>query len=176
MQKRGQHGNIELWFLLAAFLIAAVAGLDLIQNTKNTLEGNLLEKNYIARDLALTLDAIYASPGNVIYTYSLADRLQKNDFRIEIRDNKVFVKDSAGAVSYSVVGSSFIDTDYESPQNPEGFKVHMPGTKMVGKVIDRTKPVDLQLSKEILEEGNSVIRITSDNFKFCMLGKDGNCL
>ena len=144
MGKRGQHTNTELLFVITAFILAAVVGLDLLNDTRSSLEGTLLEKNYLARDLALTIDAIYASPADISYTYSFRDlSLVKKELTIAVKKEEqgilVTVKDNTKPVSYKVVGSDNV--------NPPNFD----------EMADNFK--ELKLSKIFNADGSADILI-----------------
>ncbi|MBS3132707.1 hypothetical protein J4470_01080 [Candidatus Woesearchaeota archaeon] len=167
-KKRGQYANIELWFLLAAFLLGAVAGIDLLKDAKDRLDGTLFEKNFIARDLAMALEALYASPGDMAYTYDFGPY----KFLVEVKDNEVLVKEKAAEtspVSYRVIGNSFSDQNYVSFDNPEGYKIRRPNMRMVS-IIDEAKPVKLRLFKEFSDNGTSIVGVEAENAQTCLIG------
>ena len=89
--KRGQEAvTVKLWFVIIGLILAGVVSLSFVAKTVQTIKGTTLEKNFIARDIALALDAVYAAPGDVEYTYSM----KNYKFVVEIRNSKVFVKES----------------------------------------------------------------------------------
>lgn len=179
--KKGQYANIELWFLVAAFILASVAGIDLFRDASNALDRTLLEKNYVARDLAMAVEAVYASPGDIDYTYNLGSYR----FKIDFGGGKVFVSDekegSAGIineeVSYRIIGVPAKDERYESYANPDGLKVFMPDfvtAKVLSVEGDKDddgckKPATLVLSKRFNRDessklfGSSVISVAGRN-------------
>ncbi|MBI2548370.1 hypothetical protein HYW21_03395 [Candidatus Woesearchaeota archaeon] len=57
---------IDLILLVSTFLV-------LLAYAKSSAEGTLVEKLYVTRDQALLIDAIYAAPGNIDYSYTLPD-------------------------------------------------------------------------------------------------------
>ncbi len=144
--KRGQYSNIELWFLVAAFLIASVAGIDLLRDTSNALDRTYLEKNYIARDLAMTIEAVYASPGNLDYIYNLGSYR----YNIDVVGGKVIVKDGESEVSYRVIGVP----DVKSRIKMDDFV-----TAKVLDVKECRKPASIVLSKKFNDDGSSEISI-----------------
>lgn len=168
-EKRGQYANIELWFLVAAFILASVAGIDLFRDASRGLDRTLLEKNYIARDLAMAVEAIYASPGDIDYTYNLGSYRFKIDFiggEVLVSDEKEGVEEIIKEeVSYRIIGVPAKDKNYESYANPEGLKVWMPDfvTVNVLSVKECTKPASLVLSKRFSEDGSSVISVSGKN-------------
>ena len=86
--KRGESTTREVWFLIIGLVLAALVSVTFLQKAADDLKGITLEKNYIARDIALTLDAIFASPGDVEYDYSL----KTYKFPIESKAGVVLVK------------------------------------------------------------------------------------
>lgn len=159
--KRGQYSNIELWFLVAAFILASVAGIDLLRDASQSLKGTLLEKNFIARDLAMAIEAVYASPGDIDFIYSLGSYR----YKIDIVGGKVSVKDGDGEVSYRIIGVTASDAKYKSYGNPEGLKARM-GSFVTAKVLDVKeckKPASIILSKKFKKDGSSEISIAGKN-------------
>jgi len=154
--RRGQYGNIELWFLMAALLLAAIAGLDILRDTKDRLDGTLLEKNFVARDLVMTLEAIYASPGDIEYTYGLGHY----KFYIDILDSGVSVREA------------FIETNPISYRLVRNEKVDLQNVRMTLNVIDKNLPVSLIISKKFDRE-NAKITIDANNAELCVV--DVNC-
>lgn len=88
--KLGQDTTtVQLWFVVIGLILAGLVSCSTVQKTYKDLKGTTFEKNYIAREIALSLDVVYAAPGDVEYTYSM--RTYK--FVVEIKNSKVFVKD-----------------------------------------------------------------------------------
>ncbi len=94
MLKRGfgkkgeEQSTLQVGFILIGLILAGIVVLGSLQKTVDDVNGTTLEKNYIARDIALTLDAVYAAPGDIEYTYSM----KNYKFVVEIKNSKVFVK------------------------------------------------------------------------------------
>lgn len=57
---------IDLVLLVSAFLV-------LLAYAKSSAQGTFVEKLYVTRDQALLLDAVYAAPGNIDYSYTLPE-------------------------------------------------------------------------------------------------------
>src|SRR4030042_860594 len=77
----------ELVMLGIAILCFLLIGARLAETT--------YEKNFLARDMALLIDTLYASPGDVEYVYDLsAIKSELNKFDFEIKDGYVTVYDS----------------------------------------------------------------------------------
>jgi hypothetical protein len=91
-QKRGAavltlFRSAELVLFGVAILCLLMIGFRLTETT--------YEKNFIARDMALFIDTIYASPGDLEYVYDLGTFHSRGyKFDLEIKDSKVIVYDS----------------------------------------------------------------------------------
>ena len=103
MKKRGQLVYKALVVIVGSALIIAA----FVQAGKSYGSQEAFYKLAIAKDLALTIDLLYALPGNVEYVYP-------NDvsrYDIELRDNKVTIYDTnqgrldTNQKSYNYVGS-----------------------------------------------------------------------
>ncbi len=159
--KRGQYSTIELWFLVAAFLLASVAGIDLLRDASSALDRTLLEKNYIARDLAMAIEAVYASPGDIDFVYNLGGYR----YRIDVVGGRVVVKDGLEEVSYRIIGVPASNEKYKSYGNPDGLKVLLPDfvTARVLEVKECKKPASIILSKKFGKDGSSRISLAGKN-------------
>ncbi len=169
--KRGQHSSMELWFLVAAFALAAVAGVDLLRNAAQDIKGTTLEKNYIARDLSMAIEAVYASPGNIDYNYSLGGYY----YYIKIGSGRVSVDDGDGGVSYRIIGVSEKGSEYASYSNPEGLKVRTGNFRVNGNddaVKNCKKPLRIIISKRFNPDGSSYISFSGVNVKVCQMLND----
>ncbi len=168
--KRGQYSTTEMLFSVAAFILASVAGIVLFSDTSNALDRTLLEKNFIARDLAMAIEAVYAAPGDIDYTYNLGSYRFKIDFiggKVLVIDEKegsdgIIKKEE---VSYRIIGVPARNSAYESYANPDGLKVWMPDfvTAKVLSIKECKKPASLVLSKKFNEDGSSVISVAGKN-------------
>ena len=79
--------DIDLWFNVFELVIVLIVGLVLLDTVNNEVKGTAFEKNYFARDSALLINTIYASPGDIKYNY-----LDKTgNFVFDFRQNKVAV-------------------------------------------------------------------------------------
>jgi len=150
--KKGQEPALVTIFLAIGLMLAAVSGLILFSTVSKQLDGTLLEQRYIAKDLAMTLEAVYASPGNIEYTYNLAGYMKK--FVIAI-DDKVSVrsKGDVNGVSYRIIGSN---------------RVALQG--VVVSITDEDKAVKLTLSKTFEDDGSAVISINAVNAGVTRIG------
>lgn len=68
-QKRGQITTMVLWFMID-LVLAIVIFFILSSYVDRAAEYTTFEKNFLARDIALLIDTLYAAPGNVITNYS----------------------------------------------------------------------------------------------------------
>lgn len=83
--KRGlEH---ELFFTVFEIILVAVIVFALLSFVNDVAKQTIFEKNYLARDLALLINTIYASPGEITYSY----KENTNDFTFNFHDNKVEV-------------------------------------------------------------------------------------
>ncbi len=168
MGKRGEaYSTGELWLLIGAFLLASFAGLDLLKDTSARINGTLLEKNYIARDLAMTIEAIEASPGDITYTYNLGTYR----FYVDLSRGKISVKESFDEpqpVSYRIIGIHLTNKDYVSPSNTRGYSIFMPDYKTTALPdIACKKPIKIIISKKFAADGHADITISGQNIKIC---------
>ena len=99
-RKFGKKGA-SMVILLRTFDLVLAAGLIIIMIKfwGNTRDDTFLEKNYIARDVAMLITASYASPGELTYCYyEVGD--PKFNFNYLLQDSQIFVEDSKGKASY----------------------------------------------------------------------------
>ena len=104
MNKRGIEERVILWAFysfLAVFLL-----LVFINYIKEAATGVNLQKEFLARDLALTLDAAYASPMDISVIYNLKDNT------ILVKGNVIKVKgEFATLVEYSFANDTLSNID-----------------------------------------------------------------
>ena len=99
----GKKANTILYLKGLGILLAALIILVMFNFATQASEGELIRKNYFARDIALTITAVGASPGNTTYVYQhddLADYeiIIKKSAEDEVQD--VIVGDSKGRERY----------------------------------------------------------------------------
>ena len=144
--KKGEtESNIELWFLIAALLLAAVAGISLLNETADRVRGKTLEKNFIARDLALTLDAVYAGHGDVEYLYNLG----KNKYLVHVAENAVQIRES----------SNDKPVTYETAGFAPNVRLDVKTSGMVEE--DCSDSIILRIRKRYENDGTQVIQVIS---------------
>jgi hypothetical protein len=66
--KRAEESH-EMPFIMAELTFFAIFAYILIVFTVGIAKDTTFQKNYLARDIATTLDAIYASPNDIFYIY-----------------------------------------------------------------------------------------------------------
>ena len=92
MNKKG----VELFPIVIGLLLFAIIALTLFRLSKLSSD-TTLERGFIARDIALLIETIYASPGDVSYAYDLKDYR----FKLEIGDGFVSVSEKGDEKSYA---------------------------------------------------------------------------
>ena len=60
----------DLFFNVFELILAAIVIIALFQFVNDVAEQTIFAKNYFARDMALLVNALYAAPGEVDYTYN----------------------------------------------------------------------------------------------------------
>lgn len=122
-----KRGNVQqaLIFVLFGVAFAAVAGIGILDNVKDDIETKTLERNFLARDIAMTINAIYAAPGEVTYTYEFP-----TPFTVDIVGNEVQVRkleEARAQASYFFVGDTNVDppefTARSRKQDTEGLQL-----------------------------------------------------
>lgn len=88
--KKGQDTSVQTGMIAAGIVFAGIVVLSLLGKTVQDLNGETFEKNYVSRDIALIMDAIYASPGDIEYAYIMKDY----KYVIEIKGGLVYAKKS----------------------------------------------------------------------------------
>ena len=97
--------DIELWFNVFELVIVFVVGLVLLETVNSEVKGTTFEKNYFARDSALLINTIYASPGDIVYNYP--DKA--DNFIFDFRQNKVGVYEQHEQVENKIVEYPFAE-------------------------------------------------------------------
>lgn len=112
----GKRGNVKQFFVMFEVVFAAIIVLGMLLFVKGITESTDLEKEYLARDIALLLGTVYASPGDLSYTYYIP----KNKLDIEISEGKVIVSDSGlRPASYNYAEDSEIKNPKFNMQKPK---------------------------------------------------------
>ncbi len=87
MNKRGMEERLYFWIFYFVVLIIVLLGLFTYVN--NIADKITFDQDYLARDLALILNTVYASPGNIEVSYSIP---KKSGFLFIIGDGLVIVR------------------------------------------------------------------------------------
>ncbi len=61
--------NKDIFFNVFEYILAAIVVIALFNFIKDIQEGTIFEKNFLVRDISLTINTLYAAPGEVIYAY-----------------------------------------------------------------------------------------------------------
>ncbi|MBI3034490.1 hypothetical protein HYY72_05015 [Candidatus Woesearchaeota archaeon] len=87
MAKRGQLEMFQFSTILG-LVVAGILAITITQLTTKVVLSTAMEREYVAADVAMLLDTIYASPGDLDYVYSLPGNLY-----ISVDKNLVIVAD-----------------------------------------------------------------------------------
>ena len=149
--KLGQEPTtIQLWFVVIGLILAFFVSCSSVHKTYSDLNGKTYEKNYFARDIALAVDAVYAAPGDVEYTYSM--KRPEYKFVIELKNSKVFVKEkiddpdtTAGIYDYFWNTDKPLDVSISPlPDNPKPMLIIF--AKKDGVLSIKAENADLKLN------------------------------
>ncbi len=83
-----------LYELLIALVFVGVLALFYFNFINSLVNNSLYERNYYARDSALMTSVMYASPGDVSYTYGISP-LNEYDFFMTLNDSTTVIKDAS---------------------------------------------------------------------------------
>ncbi len=131
MNKKGVETQ---YFRMFEIIMVAIVVLGILLFAKGVTESTDLEKEYLSRDLALVLDTIYASPGDVSYTYYL----NKNKLDVAIQDGQVKVSENGlRPATYQYAGDSEVKTQNFDMPKPQEITITKRGKeiKIEGKTI-----------------------------------------
>ncbi len=160
MKKRGQYIVV---YLLIGLVISAMIVVALTTLVRSLGTDSTLEREYLSKDLALLLDTIYGSPGDLEYFYSIPER-----FHISISNNLVTVKDNVRRAesSYYFAGSpEYNELKFNSEGSPRALKIIKTGDLIAIKgVYDQNERAAISQFNELTEfmKGNTARRY---NFK-----------
>lgn len=124
-QKRGIrwifHGKKgvthDLFFNLFEFLLFGFVILALLFFIRDVSNQTIFEKNYLARDLATVSNAVYAAPGDVVYTYK--ETSGKFSFTFNFVKNKIEINDLNLQQSFtkSITGEKYLPNNQENQES-----------------------------------------------------------
>ena len=126
MNKKGMEERLYFWIFYFVVLIIILLGLF---TYVNNLAGKItFDQDYLARDLALVLNTVYASPGNIEVSYSIP---KKNDFLFIIEDGLVIVRqgnDVLNERSYPFQEDTYVESNLG-----DGLKLNDPAVILFSK-------------------------------------------
>ncbi len=94
---RGKKGiSDEVFFNIFELILAGIVIFSLYNFINDVSEKTIFEKNYIARDMALLVNTLYAAPGDVSYIYN--EDTDKFKFVYGFMPNKVEVYEKEEAL------------------------------------------------------------------------------
>ncbi len=131
MGKRGQKQLVM--HTLTGLVVAAILVIHILLILKSVSSSNALEREYLAKDLALLLDTAYASPGEIEYIYALPGTLD-----IRIKENKVTVIDREKGLEASYPFASnkeFTEQTFETDTRPRAIKISKSGGTVLAEVL-----------------------------------------
>jgi len=98
----------ELFFNIFELVLVVIVAFALFNFVKSIEKDTLFQKTYLARDVALVVNTLYAAPGDVSYTY--VENGHDNTYNIDFAENTVSVS-SAEDKDGSVVPFYHFDED-----------------------------------------------------------------
>jgi len=146
--------NRETILIVFGFFVAALAILSLYETGKEALDQESLFKNYLARDLALLIDAVYAAPGDVEYLYTMDPR---HTFHVNAVEGEVQVSSKSDferedeIFSYRFAYDNSLDEDKIDFE----FKNDLPSTLPTTEELN-IKPIQIHISKRPAQTGSTV--------------------
>jgi hypothetical protein len=99
MEKRGKcllckkAQTNEVYHILIQVIIAVTIFLILQAYISSVAKDTLFEKSYLSKDIALLIESIYTSPGEVTYTYAHR-KAELDRFQFEFDEQKVSVRET----------------------------------------------------------------------------------
>jgi hypothetical protein len=119
---RGKRGtDTILYFRIICVVIAVGLFIIILSFVIEASKNTIIKKNYGAKDIALLITTLYASPGDASYEYPLS--ALKGDFTIKIGNGLVSVSDPKGKYDYW----------YSRPKNV--YDIDITGKNPNGEVI-----------------------------------------
>lgn len=82
-----------VYHMIIQVIIAVAIYLILQSYIDSVAKDTLFEKSYLSKDIALMINTIYASPGELSYTYA-NDKAELNKFEFNFGDQKVRIKEA----------------------------------------------------------------------------------
>ncbi len=171
MGKRGQS-EIPAVIPIAIFgllLIAAFYFLPIMKEIVNITEEVGFEANFLARDVAMVINTLYASPGNMIVTY---DKNMKW-FGLRIKDNVVGIHDETRPIT-ELASYPFL-ADRHATVNEGSLAPRFAGEKISTNLVEKTKvkPVFARINDGLFMDQGDGSRAYSLHSLDCEVGKHG---
>ncbi|MCP3683004.1 MAG: hypothetical protein GY861_09965 [bacterium] len=112
---RKKRGQVTIETMIELFLATLIV-IGLMTYVGNATSDTTFHKMFLARDVALLLDSVYAAPGDVDYIYYLGE----NTFRFDIGESKVVVSELDGtrSKSYTYAEDSLMTNPTWSTETP----------------------------------------------------------
>ena len=153
MNKRGDTRQV-LWWVINLFFLAVIlfAMLNIIISIRKNFA---FERRFMAKDIGLLTNTLYASPNNILYVYPETDF----PFNIEFEQNKVIITDTfegdLTAAEYYFVEDENIDFVYKKIM-PNIFKDATGDEKALitlglQKSSAKIKPFSIVKTSDVLE-------------------------
>lgn len=145
IKKRGQYhpGAILLIPLISLALVFGFFFLPVLADIMGIQETTYFEKNFLVRDMATVINALYASPGNIIVNYDKSTYW----FSYEFNKDNVAVFDETSTLKmktrYPIIsdGLNFNPTELNAKFNNED--------KFPNNLKEKVKPVFAKINDEI---------------------------
>lgn len=84
----------EMFFNIFEIVLAFIVILALFNFVNGIVKQTIFEKNYLARDLAILTNTVYAAPGEVIYNYN--ENAKEFEFSFDFKPNNIEIKENYG--------------------------------------------------------------------------------
>ena len=101
--KKAQTATEDIIWVIIELVILAMAGFSIWFYAYHKIENNDFEEQFLARDIALTVDAMQASPSNIRYFYYLPERNRFNilfSINDETKKNRIIISSSEEKFGY----------------------------------------------------------------------------
>jgi len=121
--KKAQQDTEDVLWVIFELILLAMAGFSMWYYSYQKIEKNNFEEQFLARDIALTVDAMQASPHNLRYFYSFPDK--KYDIIFSRKDeNRVIAlskKDKFGFYPFLTIQENIAENTFELSKEKKNF-------------------------------------------------------
>jgi len=108
MNKRGGVINRKTMLIGMGLIVAAIAIFGMLGSAKELLDRDALFKNYMAKDIALILDSVYAASGEITYSYKIDPA---HTFYVDVSEGLVKISsDSNFSFSFAEANKAYVLT------------------------------------------------------------------